>query len=90
MVIENMIFSAVYSGNRSRLEVCFESVLFFSNLLFSIIMQKLMRGLSKQERKNLSSTKHNGITCLLIAARSGYYSVMDYLITECDADVEQV
>lgn len=47
-------------------------------------------GLSDDEVKELVHAKTDGATPLIVSCRNGHFSVVEYLVDRCSADIEQV
>jgi ankyrin repeat protein len=43
----------------------------------------------KEERKRIISCKYNGATSLIMACRNGHYEVVEYVVENCGANLEQ-
>ncbi|KAH9413730.1 protein fem-1 homolog C [Dermatophagoides pteronyssinus] len=54
------------------------------------LLKDLIRPLTKIQIQTITSSKFEGTTLLLIAARHGHYHIIKYLIEHCDVDIEQV
>ena len=90
MDFKNHIFDAISNGDLIVLKVCFFFLFCFIILLKILFFQNLLNDLPKNEIKVILSSKFDGTTPLLVAARNGHCHILEHLITNCEADVEQV
>lgn len=50
----------------------------------------MLLNLTPQQSSRVLSQKTNGATPLVFACREGYFDIVDFLLTKCAVDVEQV
>lgn len=60
------------------------------SLSISSLLKVFLESRPKDEIRKIVSLKTNGATPLVIASKNGHLDVVEYLLTKCNADIEQV